>query len=553
MKNVALLYTKLRLFMLLAGMTTAGGVAAGTLGFWTFEGAPGNVIAAETTFANKIDGTTLPMRSVDRYGNAESAGRLSTFVAPCEASSQMYIKPARVGEETPFASAYRIAGSGANGGCPLYLDDPVGALNLQTFTLEMLVRFSGNPSSWAMIASRNYHYFGAGLGTYYNGLYTTSGGDWGWNFHYCCQTNANGDVGYGDVFLGKKNLNDGKWHHISLRVNGAEQKVACYIDSVQLSVGNLPGPLAYDYADGGTVEHNPWVFGNHQVYNNYSWAGDIAAIRFSDQRVVVEDAMRLGATRSDGRTLVWLPFDADFGALANVDVQPTNGAYAADMAAKLASGKVFFTNCVENVCPVDGAGVRQRTNNTGCLALKGGYVDLAIKPYMLDVPNAITVEFFLNARLEDVQMGSWLAFLTCRHDTMDQNGNYFANRLPFVFQENGSGQIYYRADTPNLNNRTTASVKKPFDGKWHHVAITLENGVDGTNLKLTAYLDYEQAGTVTKAGTFTLEDYHFLRIGQKDKTNSIFLIDEVRISKGALGVADFLRLKGPAGTVLLFR
>ena len=106
--------------MLLAGMTTAGGVAAGTLGFWTFEGAPGNVIAAETTFANKIDGTTLLLRSVDRYGNAESAGRLSTFVAPCEASSQMYIKPARVGEETPFASAYRIAGSGANGGCPLW-------------------------------------------------------------------------------------------------------------------------------------------------------------------------------------------------------------------------------------------------------------------------------------------------------------------------------------------------------------------------------------------------------------------------------------------------
>ena len=92
-----------------------------------------------------------------------------------------------------------------------------------------------------------------------------------------------------------------------------------------------------------------------------------------------------------------------------------------------------------------------------------------------------------------------------------------------------------------------------YDGKWHHVAMTLENGVDGTNLKLTAYLDYEQVGTATKAGTLALEDYHFLRIGQKDKSNSTFLIDEVRISKGALGVADFLRLKGPTGTVLLFR
>lgn len=71
--------------------------------------------------------------------------------------------------------------------------------------------------------------------------------------------------------------------------------------------------------------------------------------------------------------------------------------------------------------------------------------------------------------------------------------------------------------------------------------------------RLTAYLDYQPVGSSTKTGWLTLENYHFLRIGQKDKANSTFLIDEVRISKGALGVADFLRLQGPRGTVLLFR
>lgn len=378
---------------------------AGVLGYWTFEGTPGSTIAAGATFANTVDGSTLSLESFDRYGTAASQGHLSTFVAPCGADASMYMKPARIGTETPFPSAYHIDGVDSNAGCPLYLHDATGALNLQTFTLEFLVRFSASPRSWAMLASRNYHYFGAGMGTYYNGLYiipdnSKTPAHWTWMFHYCCQTNENGAVGYGDIVFGSKSLNDGQWHHVALRVNEAEHRVACFIDYVRFNdVGELPGPFAYDYTNGNTVERHPWVFGNHQVYNNYAWSGDFAAIRLSDERVMAENMLRCGQTRADGRTLVWLPLDADFGALANVDTQPTNGTFAADVAATLANGKVAFTNLVANVRPVDGAGVRQRADNTGCLAVKGGYVDLAIKPYLLDLPNAITVECFLNARL----------------------------------------------------------------------------------------------------------------------------------------------------------
>ena len=536
------------------GSFVAVAASAETVGFWTFEGAPGSSIAVDTAFANKIGDGQLALRAGDRYGNAEAAGTLSTFVEPCGTSSRMYLKPARFGTETPLVSAYHIVSpSSSNSGCPLYLDDPNGTLKLQTFTLEMLVRFPERPKGWAMIASRNYHYFGAGQGTYYNGLYLQ--GDTGsWVFHYCCHTDENGVVGYGDIELGRRDLFDGKWHHISLCVNESDHKVSCSMDSVQLQVvGTLPGPLAYDYAGGGAVERNPWVFGNHQVYGNYSWAGDFAAIRFSDQCVGGKDAMRMGTTRADGRTLLWLPLDADFGALANVDEQPTNGTFASGVAAKLAAGTVFFTNCVKNVRPEDGAGARQRANNTGSLALKGDYVDLAIKPYLLDIPNAITVEFFLNARLDDIQRGGWIAFLSCRHDTKDQAGNFFDNRLPFSFQEDGSGGMYYRADTPGESSRNRMSQSGCFDGDWHHVALTLESGGSGKDLTLTAYLDYKPVGTITKAGTFTIEDYHFLRIGQKDKPNSTFLIDEIRISKSALGVDDFLRLKGPRGLLLQVR
>jgi hypothetical protein len=531
---------------------TAWGLWAGTIGLWTFDGTPGSTVALGTTFTNKIDESTFPLQSVDRYGTAESTGKLSTFVTPYGEESAAYYKPARVGTETPLGSAYHIAGAGSNSGCPLYLYDENGALNLQTFTLEFIVKFSGTPNAWAMVASRNYHYFGAGLGTYYNGLYVRDG--WNWVFHYCCQTNESGAVGYGDINLGAKNLNDGKWHHFALRVNGTEHKVSCYIDYKQLpTVGDLPGPLAYDYTDGDVVERNPWIFGNHQVYSNYSWAGDFAAIRLSDEHVVVKNTLRLGTTlAADEQTLLWLPLDTDFGALACVNEQPTNGTFGAGVETALANDVVAFTNLMANVRPVDGNHKRLRADNKGCLAVKGGYVDLALKPYMLDVPNAVTVEFFLNARESEIVRGSWLAFLACRHDAQYGSGSYYGNRLPFVFQENGAGAMYFRADTLETTSCAVSSTPQIFDGTWHHVAMTIEQMADNQH-KLTGYVDYQPVGTSTMGGWTTLEDYHFLRIGQKDKTYSIFLIDELRISKGALGVADFLRLKGLAGTAVLIR
>jgi hypothetical protein len=145
--------------------------------------------------------------------------------------------------------------------------------------------------------------------------------------------------------------------------------------------------------------------------------------------------------------------------------------------------------------------------------------------------------------------------VSCRHDKIKSGNTYLENRLPFCFQENGSGGVNCRTDTPEQADKSIAIPKNkmPFDGNWHHIALTITHDAEHSKQTVNAYFDYSHIGAVTVDGVFTVNDYHFLRFGQKDKSQSVMKLDEFRISRGALPVSAFMRQTEPLGTSIVIR
>ena len=445
---------------------------------------------------------------------------------------------------------------GNSQGCPLYIDDSDGELELQSFTFEFFVRrpkpASGVKNQHQMFISKMYHYFGQGQGTYYNGLYR-NGNQYNansvWRYHWCCVTNAAGDVGFGDIDLGSSGIEDGQWHHIALTVDGESHKVGFFIDHHEIKTADLPGQLAYGYSGGGTVERHPWVVGNHEQYGGYSWNGDIAEVRISDVPLQTKDMLWQGSSVQDGGTVMWLPLDDDFNALDWSRLQTTNGTFETAVTNAIEKGTAAFSEDVLNLRIVDGSKTTLRKHNNGCLALNGGYVDLAITPFKPEIYDAMTVEFFFKASFA---ANSWMSLAACRQDTVT-TGDY-PNRLPFLFQENGSHGLNCRTDTPESKDQKVSipSASSPFDGKWHHAALIISHGAEHTNQTITVYFDHSEVGSKSIKGVFTTLDYHFLRFGHDDQ-RSVMMLDEFRVSRGALPVSAFMRQAGAPGMSIIFR
>ena len=526
-----------------------------TIGRWSFDGTVGETVPIGTQFLNKVDGSKFPAEVVNRHGSA-STGHVSSI-------STFDEEPFGACRESKFGADMRVDKSlhfdgnpGNSQGCPLYIDDSDGELELQSFTFEFFVRrpkpASGVKNQHQMFISKMYHYFGQGQGTYYNGLYR-NGNQYNansvWRYHWCCVTNAAGDVGFGDIDLGSSGIEDGQWHHIALTVDGESHKVGFFIDHHEIKTADLPGQLAYGYSGGGTVERHPWVVGNHEQYGGYSWNGDIAEVRISDVPLQTKDMLWQGSSVQDGGTVMWLPLDDDFNALDWSRLQTTNGTFETAVTNAIEKGTAAFSEDVLNLRIVDGSKTTLRKHNNGCLALNGGYVDLAITPFKPEIYDAMTVEFFFKASFA---ANSWMSLAACRQDTVT-TGDY-PNRLPFLFQENGSHGLNCRTDTPESKDQKVSipSASSPFDGKWHHAALIISHGAEHTNQTITVYFDHSEVGSKSIKGVFTTLDYHFLRFGHDDQ-RSVMMLDEFRVSRGALPVSAFMRQAGAPGMSIIFR
>ncbi|MBE6398406.1 MAG: LamG domain-containing protein, partial [Lentisphaerae bacterium] len=215
-----------------------------TVGRWSFDGTVGATVSIGTRFLNKMNSSKFPADVVNRYNSSASTGHLSS-ISTFDAEPFDACRESKFGVDMRVDKSLHFDGKPAySQGCPLYIADPDGDLELQSFTFECFVRrpTTATGNQYQMYFSKMYHYFGTGMGTYYNGLLRNANSVW--YYHWCCVTNAAGDVGYGDIYLGSRGIEDGQWHHVALTVDGENRKVGFFIDHQKVMTANLPGPLA---------------------------------------------------------------------------------------------------------------------------------------------------------------------------------------------------------------------------------------------------------------------------------------------------------------------
>ena len=98
------------------------------------------------------------------------------------------------------------------------------------------------------------------------------------------------------------------------------------------------------------------------------------------------------------------------------------------------------------------------------------------------------------------------------------------------------------------------------DGAWHHVAFSFEpnnDRPDPTNSVMKLYIDYGEPAAVQTQSLFKYpENLHFVLggIGNAATDTGYFgLIDELRISDGALTPSQFLRAEKAPGLSIFIR
>ena len=107
---------------------------------------------------------------------------------------------------------------------------------------------------------------------------------------------------------------------------------------------------------------------------------------------------------------------------------------------------------------------------------------------------------------------------------------------------------------PSLNFSTNVC-----DGVWHHVAFSFEpndDRPDPTNSVARVYVDYGEPAVAQTPNIFKYpENLHFVLggVGQSTDTGYFGLIDELRISDGALTPSQFLRAEKAPGLSIFVR
>lgn len=88
----------------------------------------------------------------------------------------------------------------------------------------------------------------------------------------------------------------------------------------------------------------------------------------------------------------------------------------------------------------------------------------------------------------------------------------------------------------------------PFDGRWHHVAVVTEVGVGETAVRV--YVDHALAGSTTLAGQFSFGVPASLVFGSAAFVGGV---DEVRVTKVALQVAQLMKCDPPPGILVIVK
>ncbi len=295
---------------------------------------------------------------------------------------------------------------------------------------------------------------------------------------------------------------DGAWHRLAVVSDRANAETRVYLD------GKLMARAAsvLGGADATSVEKifvNCGCWGSYTAYSCKN--GNLNDIRLT--RKALKPSEFLMTKRVEGATLVWAPFDGKSDALVAAFVETP----ALSGAATLVGANAGELR--------DADGNRLREKNRGSLLLRtgaGAYSRLSL----LERPDQ-TVEFFLRGSAD---AGTDLVSLkgVAKGQT----------NVVWALRQTSDGLKVVVADQEVASAGALSAA-------WSHFAIAFAPAADGANTSVTVYRDYAQVGTTgTFGGTLAVD-------GLADSALSFGAfagnVDEVRVTRGTLAVADFLR------------
>ena len=530
---------------------------ASTVAYWPLAGENGVRTTTETVFANEGSGgamNAVPVTIRAWYGTlqtAESHPDLSDYYKYFPIGTNAF--PMAYGVYDPVANVNKAAAAGlyfdsykinwwsqrsiATNPGVLRVVDP-DALKLTTFTVEFFVRpdsaktgvyqclaamplrtvtnGSTGTESWSlMLTNKKQLYFGCGT--------VDDGGN---------QSSRETSI----ASVASPQLFDGRWHHIAFSVDGKNLKI--YADYALVHSATLSNEIQYapdgDLFIGGST-HIP-----------YSYYGSMAHFRISDG-VLTSDKF-LHFTRTEraadeaNDVVLHINFETVDGISTNnivfnqaatgsaVHLSDTNKTTYAEFDADVYTNKLYGSRKDFKGFANAKSFIKKNKDSTG-------------EPYLAWLPDddvfhdsSFTVEMFV--KIANGYFPQWTNLFKRNYENQSN-----ANAMQFWIGNNSGEGILHNGFT---SGGITDSARID-DSSWHHIAVVFDKATN----KLRYYRDWQQVGVDTSI-TETIKESNrpIYILGHGTAYGYRGRIDEVRITKRALAVKEFLSPEHAKGFVI---
>ena len=332
-------------------------------------------------------------------------------------------------------------------------------------------------------------------------------------------------------------INDGRWHHIAL-VHDAANDVAPGACTARVYVdGGLDATYTYAVTKRTNYSDGPLKIGGY--YANICgrlFNGRIAEVRVSDVALGPKDMLQVRYPAIDADTMLYLTFDGVprtiSSTVANLNLVTNGPSMQLAASTKSTADPVpnpAFSDEGSSETLVDGRFGTNRWSNGGSLRLKsnaqgnGWGVYAGSSSYMA---RSFTSEIFFKA---DESVGSLTVL----------------DSMPFLFRCGTStlrvklGRwLYFQYTGTGTSYLSVGNDKEFVDGKWHHLAVVYDRDAQTIALYVDRRLRYAAEGVNLDSSNYL----YFIGGNPASDSSGYFngWIDEFRHTKRALGPNEFL-------------
>ena len=525
---------------------------ASTVAYWPLTQANGVRTTSSTVFANEGDGGTMdavPVVVRNYYGSQEGDAKY----LPVGTNAF----PTAYGVYDPVAKANKAAATGLNfdswsmkdnwwtkqyiatySGC-LKVSD-ADALKLSTFTVECFVMPATGRSGYTQCLAV------MPMSVVVEGTKEVVGKEsWGIRFNqdrpYLAYSYvAGGTTNYVDTTpsSGTKVPFDNRWHHLAFSVDRTTLKI--YIDYVLEYTQTLSGEVVYDqdadlFIGGGT-------------FPKQSYYGSMVHFRVSDEALTPDKFLHFTRTEraadEANDVALHINFETVDGISTNnivfnqaatgsaVHLSDTNKTTYAKFDADVYTNKLYGSR-------------RDFKGFANSKSFRKINKDSTGEPYLAWLPDddvfhdsSFTVEMFV--KIANGYFPRWTNLFKRNYENQSD-----ANAMQFwIGNKSGAGILHNGFTSGGITDSARID-----DSSWHHIAVVFDKATN----KLRYYRDWQQVGVDTSI-TETIKESNtpIYILGHGTAYGYMGRIDEVRITKRALAVKEFLSPEHAQGSVIVF-